>query len=269
MPPHWEFPCSEPIDLRMHLTSGRVGVTAEPTEMITVDVRSTKPARHGDDYAEDVQVDYADGHLEITEPPPQSWLHFGRSLDIAITLPAGSRCSVSTTSADITCKGELGSLDAKTISGKLTSGPVAGDLELTTTSGNATVGDVTGAVTVKSASGNVELGRVGGDASVNTVSGRVRIGTAAASATVRTASGRVAIESLARGRAEIATVSGNIEVDVAAGVGVYLDLSSLSGKVSSDLEPSENRNDVALELRCRSVSGSLRVGRAALADVAG
>lgn len=268
---HWEFPRTEPIDLRTHVTAGRVSITAEPTEMITVDVRSTRPDRHGDDYADDVRVEYADGHLEIIEPQarPHGWLRNGPSLDVAVTLPTGSHCSVSTTSASIAGKGEFGSLDARTVSGEITSGPVAGDLELTTTSGNASVGDVAGAATVKSASGNVELGRVGGDANVNTVSGRVRIGAAAASATVRTASGRVSIDSLARGSTEITTVSGDVRVDVAAGVGVYLDLSSISGKVSSDLEPSENNDDVALRLHCRSVSGSLQVGRAVPADVTG
>lgn len=265
--PHWEFPRTEPIDLHMHLTSGRVGIAAEPTEMITVDIRSIRPARHDDDYADDVRVDYADGRLEIVEPQLQGWLRNGPNLDIAIVLPTGSDCWVSTTSADITCTGELGSLDAKTVSGEITSGPVAGDLEVTTTSGKATVGDVSGTATVKSASGSVELSRVDGDASVQTVSGRIRIGAAAASATLRSASGRVNVDSLARGCAEITTVSGDVKVDVATGVGVYLDLSSISGKVSSDLEPSEASNDVALRLQCRSVSGSLRVGRAVLADV--
>lgn len=267
--PHWEFPRTEPIDLRTHVTSGRLSITAKPTEIITVDVRSTRSGRHGDDYADDVRVEYADGRLEIIEPQPQGWLRNGSGLDVAVTLPTGSHCSVSTTSADIACTGELGSLDARTVSGQITSGPVAGDLELTTTSGNATVGDVAAAATVKSASGNVELSRVGGDANVNTVSGRVRIGTAAASAIVRTASGRITVDSIARGCAEITTVSGDVKVDVAAGVGVYLDLSSISGKVSSDLEPSETSDDVALRLQCRSVSGSLQVGRAALADVTG
>lgn len=268
---HWEFPRTEPIDLWTHVIAGRVSITAEPTEMVTVDVNSARPDRRGDDYAVDVQVDYADGRLEIIEPQPRShgWLRNGLSLDVAVTLPPGSHCSVSTMSANITGKGEFGSLDARTVSGEITSGPVAGDLELTTTSGNATVGDVSGAATVKSASGNVELGRVGGDAKVNTVSGRVRIGAAAASATVRTASGRVAIDSLARGRTEITTVSGDVTVDVAAGVGVYLDLSSISGKVSSDLEPSQTSDDVALRLQCRSVSGSLQVGRAVPAEVTG
>ena len=70
-------------------------------------------------------------------------------------------------------------------------------------------------------------------------------------------------EPITAGRGEINTVSGDISVAVPAGIGVYLDLSTLSGDARSDLEPAGSDGDAGLSLVCRSVSGDVRVIRAA------
>ena len=57
--------------------------------------------------------------------------------------------------------------------------------------------------------------------------------------TVRTASGDVQIEAASGHRTDVNAASGDISVGVAPGIGVYLELSSLSGTVSSELEPGE------------------------------
>jgi len=265
---HWQFPATEPIDLAVKLTSGNVAITAQPTEMITVDVRSSRSSGYGEDYPDELDVEYSNGRLEISEPP-HGLLRHGGSLDISITVPAESRASVNTVSADLLCTGELGSSDLKTVSGRISAETITSDVHITTSSGRVRVLDAARSVNVKSASGAIELGRVGGDVNVDSASGRVQIGVAAAAATIRTATGRVKIDSLARGQAEVSTVSGDIDVAIASGIGVYLDLSSLSGQVSSELEPSDAADQVDLHLRCRSLSGSLRVTRVVLADVAG
>ena len=80
---------------------------------------------------------------------------------------------------------------------------------------------------------------------------------------VRTASGDVKVGSVATGRTDITSASGDVDVDVAAGIGVYLDLSTLSGNATSDLEAAAGGHDAAVTLRCRTISGDVRVGRAA------
>lgn len=102
---------------------------------------------------------------------------------------------------------------------------------------------------------------------VSTVSGKVEIGEAAADATVHTASGRVKIGRLSRGQTEIVTVSGEVKVNVAKGTGVYLDMTSISGRVTSKLDPSQASDQVNLHLKCRSISGAIKVAKAELADV--
>ena len=263
--PHWDFPATEPIDLDAEITSGSVTISARPTDTITVDVQPAR--RSGDDLADQVRVEYASGRLVISEPTQRNWLRFSSGLDVLVTLPARSNCSVRTVSADVLAEGELGTLSARTTSGEISAGAVTGDVKITTISGRINIEDAAGPVSVKSASGAVDLGRVGGDLDVDSVSGRVEVGKAAASASIRTASGRVKVGSLSHGQADIVTVSGTVELYVAQGIGVYLDMSSLSGRVTSDLEPSGASDQVDLNLRCRSVSGGLRVGRAQLADV--
>ena len=265
--PHWDFPATEPIDLLVEVTAGTVRITAEPTDAVTVDIRSPRSGQGGDELADDIRVDFADGRLEIVEPPKRhNWMRFSGGIDVVVTLPTGSRCWVSTASADVSISGELGSLAAKTISGEVVAGAVTGDAEVSTTSGRISIDNVTGQVSAKSASGTVDLGHAASDVDVNTVSGKVRIGKAEAYANVRTASGRIRIDSLSRGQAELASVSGEMKVGIAKGAGVYLDMASLSGRVTSELEESEPSDQVDLRLHCRSVSGSIKIATAALAD---
>jgi hypothetical protein len=274
--PHWEFPRSEPIDLSVRLSSGTVTISAEPVEMITVDIHPLKPGHSAMDYAQDARVTYADGRLQITEPDQAGWVRFGTGLSMVITVPAGSRCEVDTASADISCTGELGSLEVKAASGHVEATTVTGLAKITSISGKVTI-EAARDVIIKTASGGVELSRVSGDLQVDSVSGRVRIDTADGPASIRTSSGKVRIDSLARGEARIITVSGDVTVNVLPGTGVYLDLASLSGKVSSELEPSDGGgggngdggNQADLRLRCQTVSGAIRVGRAVLADLPG
>jgi DUF4097 and DUF4098 domain-containing protein YvlB len=262
---HWDFPATEPIDLLVEVTAGTVRITAEQTQNVTVDIRSR--SGHGDDeLADEIHVDFADGRLEIVESQKRhSWMRFSSGIDVVVTVPTGSRCWLSTASADVSVSGELGSLAAKTISGEVVAGAITGDAEVSTTSGRISIDDA-GQVSAKSASGAVDLGHAASDVDVNTVSGKVRIGKAEAGASVRTASGRIKIDSLSRGQAELTSVSGEMKVGIAKGAGVYLDMASLSGRVTSELEASEPSDQVDLHLHCRSVSGSIKVARADLAD---
>ena len=101
-----------------------------------------------------------------------------------------------------------------------------------------------------------------------TASGDIRVGAADASVTARTASGRVLVLGLASGRADLNSVSGDIEVKVVPGTGVFLDLASVTGRVTSDLLTSDQGDGAELHLQCRTVSGSVHVARAAAAEMA-
>jgi DUF4097 and DUF4098 domain-containing protein YvlB len=262
----WEFPGSDPIDLDINLPSGTIAVTAEPTEVMTVSLLASHQGRGAEEAIAAVRVECHGGRLEIIGPRQSGLRRSGPGLDLTVKVPAGSRCTVRTASSDVACLGELASLDARTASGDVTAARVSGPVQIVTASGDAWLEEADGQVTANTASGDVRLLRAGGDIDVITASGDVQIGSAGASANARTASGNVRIASISSGRSDLSSVSGDITVGVAPGAGVYLDLSSLTGRVSSELEPSDGESEADLQVKCKTISGDVRVVRAVPAD---
>ena len=262
---HWDFPGSEPIDAFIDVAAGRVVLTAQPTDVTTVELTASWPGR-SERLASDVQVSFDAGRLEITGPRRSGLWRGHTGLDVAVTLPAGSRCMVRTASADLTCTGEIAELDAHTASGDVTAAIITGHSEIQTASGDVRLEEAGAGTDVRTAGGDIRLARAGGGVRERTASGDVNIGSAASSAAVVTSSGDVRLASVTAGRTDVQTVSGDIVVGVAEGVGVYLDLASVTGSTTSQLEETGANDDVPLEVVCRAVSGDIRIARASRAD---
>lgn len=261
----WEFPSSDPIDIFINIAAGSVAVSAEPTELTTVDLRPSKSGRNAEDLVSEVRVSFSDGRLEIIQPKSTSFLRGHAGLDLTVRAPAGSRCTVRTASADVACVGDLTELEAKTASGDVTAASVSGALQVTTASGDVWLEKTGAGVRAQTASGDIRLRVAAGDVSLNTASGDIHVGAASASVDAHTASGDVHISSVTTGYAEVKTVSGDTTIGVAPGAGVYLDLSSLTGRIKSQLEETGENNDVQLRVNCRSVSGDIRITRSSAA----
>lgn len=262
----WEFPGADPIDLDISLPSGSIAITAEPIEVTTVSLLPSQSGRGAEEAVAQVRVEFHAGRLEIFGPKHSGLRRSGSGVDLTVKVPAGSRCAARTGSSDIACLGVLASLAARTGSGDITAAVVSGPVQVSTASGDVWLEEAGGEVTANTASGEVRLLRAGGDVAVTTASGDVQIGSAKASASVRTVSGEVRIGSVASGRADLSTVSGDITIGVAPGAGVYLDLTSLTGSVSSELEPSEESGAADLDVKCKAISGDVRVIRAVPAE---
>jgi hypothetical protein len=262
----WEFPCSEPVDANISLASGTVFVTAEPVKgnVVRVLIHRGRSA-DADEAVEDVAVEFADRHLVVSEESRRGFAWRSKELHVKIWLPAESRLAVQAASADVKCGGEYGAVEIHSASGRIKVETVHGLAEVSTMSGEISVLR-TREADVQSASGRIKLGVAEGDVNVKTASGAIRISDAQASVTARSASGRISVDSIARGRADLNTVSGAIEVNVAPGSGVFLDLASLTGQVSSDLTASDQEGGADLHLQCRTVSGALHVASAASAE---
>ena len=269
----WTFPNSEPIDLHVGIAAGSVAVTAAPTDVVRVRAHqgrasdAAQVSADSDRLADDLTVDYANGRLDISEPVQRGHRRHNKALHLVISVPDGSRCSVITASADVTCQGEYGAADIRTASGRVDVHLVRGPAEITTMSGGVQI-DQAAEPTVQSASGRILVRHATGDLMARTASGNISIGKADASVTARTASGEVLINSVARGHADLNSVSGDIRVRVAKGTGVFLDLASVTGRVTSDLDPADQDGLEDLQLHSRTVSGAIHVTRAAAADVA-
>jgi DUF4097 and DUF4098 domain-containing protein YvlB len=141
-------------------------------------------------------------------------------------------------------------------------------LETKTASGDLVLhGEVEGDATIRTVSGDALLDRVGGELHVQTVSGDVQVGDVHRSISSKSVSGDVRIRAAHSGEAALTSVSGDIEVGVAAGTNLDVDANSVSGDLSSDVPLGGEREGIhadgpTLIVRGKTVSGDFRVVRA-------
>jgi DUF4097 and DUF4098 domain-containing protein YvlB len=263
----WEFPCPEPAAIRVTpWAAGSVAVSGEATEVLTVEVIGSNPGADVEDLLEQVRVSFEAGRLIVRGPKLSGLLKRGKGLELTIKAPAGSDCDIHTASADIALVGQLGEVSAHTASGDVTSTATAGPATLQTASGDVFV-DRTGNLRVATASGDVQVGHVDGDLSITSVSGDVALGSVSGQIGAQTISGDIAVRDISGGRATLSSTSGDMKIMIRPGLGVYLDLSSMSGRARSDLDEQEagtgQNQEASLELRCRTISGDIQISKAA------
>jgi DUF4097 and DUF4098 domain-containing protein YvlB len=127
------------------------------------------------------------------------------------------------------------------------------------------VGEVLGRATLGSASGDLRVESVAQGVDARTASGDVAIGRASGDVSVSTASGDVGIERAGSGSVRIKTASGDVSLGVVPGLRVWLDLSSVSGRVDLQLDDDSagGEGPAQLSLSVRTVSGDQRIRRGA------
>jgi DUF4097 and DUF4098 domain-containing protein YvlB len=257
---NWEFPCPEPAEIRVTpWPSGSVAISGADTDVITVRVVATR--RSGEELLEHVTVSFEDGRL-VVNGPRVSFMR-RNDLDLTIKAPARSNCDVHTASADVSCVGQLGAVSVNTASGDVTVASAEGELTLKSASGDIFVDRAGDDARIDTTSGDVKIAHVRGDLEVKAVSGDVIAGDVGGSLKVNTVSGDIDVKDVSSGRANIEALSGDITVAVARGMGVYLDLSTMSGDVRNELDEADDGGQsdesAELELRCRTISGDIRV----------
>ena len=259
------------VALDVEVPGGDVSVATWDEPRVDVDVR---PAR-GDDAsaaaAAETLIELVErgGRYEVSiRVPKQQGRRFfsrGPELDVKIRCPQDADLELTTHSADLDGNGRLGAVGVRSASGDVRVGDV-GELSFTTASGDLDAGTVAGSLNVKSASGDVSVHAVGGAASVNTVSGDARLGETQGLASVASVSGDVELDAVAAG-ARLNSVSGDLHIAARRGLALWIDAQSVSGSVTSDLdvggEEGDGEGGARVELRARSVSGDIRITRAA------
>ncbi|WP_036334038.1 DUF4097 family beta strand repeat-containing protein [Modestobacter caceresii] len=211
-----------------------------------------------------VEVSTTDTALRIGVPERR----IGRTprYGIEVTTPPDVPVTIAVASADATVRGRLGHVTVTTASGDV-SVEHAAALQVRSASGNVRSSRVDGPSTAATASGDLQLDDTRGPVDVRTASGDVVLGRAATDVSAKTASGDVRIERAVAGTVRVATVSGDTTVAVEPGLRVWLDVQSVSGRLTSDLDdevPGATGDPGApLSLLLTSVSGDLRLRRAA------
>lgn len=257
------------LQLELRVPAGSIRVRAEQTSQ-------TRLTISGERDPEDFRIVFDDGrsaepHLTIEHRERGKLFGWrGAELRVDLTVPLGTIVACDTGSADLEITGRLGSLTFRSGSGDCRFDDVEGEVTVKGASGDLAGATVGGGLVFTSAAGDARVREIGGDVNGKSVSGDVSLGRIGGSVQLATVSGDVEIGSVSVGSASVRSVSGDVEIGVARGTRVYLDISSTSGDTVSELDMSDAASAGGgsdLELQVNSVSGDIRIVRAAAASV--
>ena len=271
--PVFETPGS--VSLQIKLPSGRVEVTTVDEPRTTVEVVS---GRRGSDAVDDVEIRLNErhgGHVVTIERRDQlRWgpiqISWGGDIEVRITCPPGADIEFTGGSSDLRVDGDLGAVSARTASGDIKLDGVRGKLQAKTASGDLRVGSAESGGSVNTVSGDLFVERVDETLTARTISGDVRIGDLNAPLTLGTTSGDVDIRSVSAGEIRVQTVSGDVRVAIARGTLVWIDATSVSGDLESQIGMADSVPDgegeesgEVVPLHVKTVSGDVQIVHAA------
>jgi DUF4097 and DUF4098 domain-containing protein YvlB len=246
----------------------RIETTDGPTTDVELEALRDDDATHSAIADARVETRERRGRTEVIVEIPRRGggrlLSRGPEVGVRVHCPHGADLEVSTASADVIARGRLGAVTAQTASGQLELGVANGEVKVSTASGDVTVAEVGGAATIKTASGDVAVRVAGAALSANTASGDVAVTEARGPLVISTVSGDQAIRSIGTGEVKLQAVSGDVEVGIPPGLRLWIDASSVSGSMSSDLDLEDEQpagEGEVVELRVRTVSGDVRIQR--------
>jgi DUF4097 and DUF4098 domain-containing protein YvlB len=266
----YDFSTPESVALYVEIGAGQVDVTATDTDQSRVELSGR--------YADEVIVELDGRNLRVIAPKRRAgFFSNDDSLFATITIPSRSDLAVRTGSADLGVVGEIGSSHVKTgsgdvrldmLAGQSTVETGSGDVEIESTesplrvkcgSGDVRINEVRSGASVSTGSGDVQLGAAHGPAVVKTGSGDVRIVEADNDVSLVTGSGDLQIDTARRGKFSAKGASGSIHVGIPAGTPVWTDISTVSGRIHSNVEGAgEPTGDTDhIELRATTVSGDV------------
>jgi hypothetical protein len=277
------FDTPDPIAVDLEVGVGDVRIEATDRADTTVEIRPSDPAKPADvKAAEQSRVEYANGHLTVKGPSGwRQWVsHRGDSIDVAISLPAGSRlqaeigvaalratgrlgeCRAKVGVGDVSIE-EVGALNLKTGAGDVAVDRVAGKAEVVTGSGGVRVGRIEGTAWVKNSNGDTWIGEATGDARASTASGTITIDRAGAGVVAKSAHGRVHLGEVAHGTAVAESALGDLEIGVREGVPAWLDLRTKFGRVRNELDASERpaSGEDSVEVHAHTSMGDIVIHR--------
>lgn len=250
------------LEVVMHFGAGDIDVDVRDTTSTTVEIEG-----YDDEAPPEVRCEPALGggyRLSIEHRVKRKWFAIGRTLSVRLVVPPGTTIDCSGGATDLNASGTLAALTFKTGSGDLRFEDVDGDVHLTCASGDIEGRSVGGHLGFKGASGDIDVGIVAAGATVRSASGDIRIGRLDGSTVITVGSGDVALRQVGPGAVNVRAISGDVEVGVRGGLGVWLDVSSTSGDVQSRLEAERNGDGSAadLELTVNTVAGDITIERA-------
>lgn len=259
------------VALRISLGGGEVSIVTTDEPRVEVEAFAVRGDEATREALESLRIDHEErgGRHEVVVEveKKRGLLGIGRtpSIGLRVRCPHGADVGLMTSSADVEARGELGSVTVKSASGDVALEGVRGRCEISTASGDTVAGDVEGPMNVKTASGDIQITRVAGTLTATLVSGDLAVGRSRGELVVNSVSGDVHVDAASRG-VKITSVSGDVRLGVVDGLRLWIDASSVSGTMSSELDVHDERpaaDGEVVEIRARTVSGDLTIARAA------
>jgi hypothetical protein len=275
------FQTPTPVRLKVEVPAGRITVVAEATGETHITLTAVNGSSTAQRWIAEAEIAQGDDEIVVRIPKAVASLWGTRaSVDAEIHLPLESAATLSTGSGAIETFGRLGNVRASSGSGAIRldecaeaqahtgSGEIAvkgttGSVDAKTGSGHVTLGKIGADARIATGSGRAEIVAVGGEARVHSASGHIEIGQTGDSLNAYAASGSISIHRADHGRVTARTSSGGVRVGVPSGTAALLDISTMSGRVNSELEPGDAPGDGErqVELILSTLSGNVTVAR--------
>lgn len=293
------FETPEPISVILELEAATARITAGVRTDTVVEVL---PRNGSDDndvrVVQQTQVTCSGGRLTIKTPKKRSLFGKPGAIEVSVELPAGSDVRGTSGMGGFFCEGRFGKVTLKTSLGDLHVDEAAGanlktdhgDIRLARSAGDVEVvgagrievGSVTGTATVKNSNGATEVGEVtgslrtnaaNGDVSIGvahssvgakSANGRIEIGVARAGVEAMSSNGRIRVGDATRGRIDLRTSVGDLEVGIHEGTAAWLDLNTKYGTVRNSLGSAAGPadSDETVEVHARTTAGDIIIRRA-------
>jgi DUF4097 and DUF4098 domain-containing protein YvlB len=265
------------VTLQVRIPSGRVAV--ETIDEPRTEIELVPLGRRGDEAVAQIEVSHHERsgrHVITVEQRNRiKWgpveITWGSDAEVRVRCPAGAEIEFSGASADFAAEGHYGKVTAKTASGDIRVGDVDGRLAIRTASGDVELRRIESEdASLVTVSGDVEIGSVEGRLTLRTVSGDVALGAARGPVSISTTSGDVELRSLEAGELRVQSVSGDARVGIGRGTRIFVDASSVSGALDSELsvgdeagiDTSESSEADVVPVHVKTVSGDVRLVRA-------
>jgi DUF4097 and DUF4098 domain-containing protein YvlB len=173
----------------------------------------------------------------------------GGDVQYDVTVPRGTKLSLSTLQGSISATGVGGEVNAESVSGTVQVSDASKEVDAESVAGSVSISNVTGNISAQSTSGDVTIRSATGDIEAETVSGRVLLdGIHSSSVRTETVSGTVTYTGSidARGKYSFVTHSGVLRLNLPANLGAVFSVETYSGDIDSDfpvtMQPGQGRN---------------------------
>jgi DUF4097 and DUF4098 domain-containing protein YvlB len=190
--------------------NGAVEIRLHAGEIIVTGWSRTEVKVRGTSERGQLRVEASPSHIEIGARTIRGRLGDTR---VEVSVPEGTRLTVSGNSADVSVRG------------------VKGEVEVTTMSGDVVIDDASSRVGFESVSGDVEISRIQGDLRGEAMSGEVDVTDVTGEVELETVSGDLTLHNVRSKYVRAESVSGSVEFDGRTEAGGRYDFASHSGDV--------------------------------------